>query len=370
VKPVTAAFLAAVPRSHDVVFRCDVLLGGQTIATDLPVEAGDVVLDRRAAIRGSATFVVPGLEWVPTGATSPLAPAGQEARIWAGIAQAGGPTDELVSLGVFRIDETGAADDGDVTSQVDAPDRAAAVVDASILAPHHVPEGTNYATAIRDLIAGGVSGLTYRFTPTAFVVPPGGLTWVEGDDRWQRAVEMAAACGMELFFDGDGVCVLQPEPTLTGDPVAELAEGTDGILVTAQRRWSRRGRKNGVLVVVENSSLPVPLRVLVVDDAPGSVTQWDGQFGNTVELIRTSLPSDVTQATEMARARLASLVGIVTQMEGAAVPHFALEPSDVVRVRRVALGIDEVNILESVRLPLDPEGTMAFTTRARQVVAA
>jgi hypothetical protein len=373
VKAVSAAFVEAVSRPHDVVFRADVTLGGVSQIVGLPLEpGGSVTQDRRQAMRGSATFIVPGLKHVPLTVHDNLAPIGQEVRIWAGIRRVTGAVDEMVSLGIFRLDETNSSDTGDVTSQVQAPDRSAAVSDADLIRPYPIAAGTNMATAIQAFIAAGVPGLQYQFSPTSFVTPP--LVFVEGDDRWLKAIDMAASIGMELFFNGDGVCVMQPEPTLLGPPDAELIEGESGILMTIDRGMSRRGRVNGVLVLVESSSLAAPLRSLAVDNDPASVTYWGtdenpAAFGHVTATERTNLPTNQGQADTMAEGLLRARIGIVTSGRGSAVPNFAIEPSDRVRLRASRLGLDETAILDQVVMPLDPLGAMTFETRARQVTA-
>src|SRR5688572_33217417 len=93
-RPVSAAYQAAIRESHRAVVKVEVLdngevVSGGTITADpAAVTGGSVTLDSRAASRGrfDLTLVDDGsLGLVPTEAVSMLAPYGNEVRISRGL---------------------------------------------------------------------------------------------------------------------------------------------------------------------------------------------------------------------------------------------------------------------------------------------
>lgn len=363
VRPVSAAFLDAVTRSHTLAIRADLLLGGVTAIQGLPINAGSVTLDRTAAIRGTCNVTIAAPELVPATAFDPLTPFGAELQLWRGVQLSTGP--ELASLGIFGIQDL-TTDAAGSSMQISGLDRAQRVVDAAFEGTEIVAAGTNYGAAIQDLIAAGVPGLTYRFDATDEVTPL--LVYTpDSDGRWAAAQAMAATIGFDLNFDGDGALVFAAVPDPTATPVATLTDGPGGVIVTATKKWDRAPAYNAVVAVSSNPGTPVSAVARDLD--PTSPTYYFGPFGR--KPLQYSAPfTTVTQAQNAANAKLRSLLGVTQSLDLAIVPNPAYEPGDILGVQRLKLAVNEVDVLDSLTISLDAtSGAMTAGVRARQIAA-
>jgi len=181
-RPVTPEFLAAVTTSHEVATRIEVLDDGDVTLTLDTVTDGGVTLDQAAATRGRLDCTIIDPDLVPGDPTAALAPYGNELRVYRGVMfyetsvtdGAGGtgqewpvtlidggdpappevtvtrtPAPELVSLGIFRIDETTVTDGPNgLETRCAGMDRSVRMIDARFEEPYTVAGGTNVATAI------------------------------------------------------------------------------------------------------------------------------------------------------------------------------------------------------------------------------
>lgn len=361
--------MAEVLGSHTATCRVEVLRAGEVVLTADTIAAGSVTLDQTAASRGrvDVTFVDNGtLGVIPEHAGDPLAPYGNELRVWRGVIYASG-TSEMVSLGIFRIDDVSIQDAGDsLTIQVAGLDRSASLIDARFETPIEVVDGTNYAQAISDVLDLEATPFEGNFATTSLTAPH--LIAEEGSDRWAFAQQMAASIGMSLYFDGDGVLQLQPVTQLSDNPVWALSEGEDGLLLSGSRRWTRQGAFNRVIATGENAGAGAPVRGVATDDAPTSPTYYGGPFGRVPRFYASSLITTDDQAADAAAGILARELGTTQTVDFGAVVNPALEPDDLVTIRRPRLGIDEQHIIDAITIPLSATETMTGRTRATTVV--
>lgn len=361
-RTVTEPFLAALTRSHTLAVRADLLYGGQLV-DELQVTAGSVTLDRTAEIRGRCDLTIDGTGLIPSSPFDPVTPFGAEIQVFRGVELSTGP--ELVSLGVFGVQDI-KTEGG--TIALSGLDRAQAVKDAELESTYVVPAGTNYATAIQSLIDAGVPGLTYRFADITETTPL--LVFADDTDggRWAAALQMATSVGCDLYFDGDGRCVLEPVPDPRSDAVATLADGDGGIIVTAAKAWSRTAAYNAVIAYSSNpAATGPPARAVVRDIDPTSPTYYYGPFGRKPRRYASPLITTTSQAQSAADAMLRQVLGVAQSLDLSAVPNPALEPGDIIRVTRSTLDVDELDVLDSLTIPLDLAGTMTAGVRARQV---
>jgi hypothetical protein len=367
VRAVTAAFDTAVRDSHTTAIEA-VVIDGDGNETPIDVVDGTVTLDQTAAVRGRCdiTIVDDGtLDLVPDSASSLLAPYGNEIRLARGVTYPDGTT-ELVSLGVFRIQDAEITDAaGGMEIRVAGLDRAQRVIDARFEEPYNVAAGTNYATAILDVIQAAYPDVEYDLTTTALTTPA--LIAEEGGDRWQFAQDMATAIAMRLYFDGDGV--LRLVPSVLSESVAEIVEGEGGVLVEAGRRWTREGTFNRVIATGENTTETAPARGVATDDNPLSPTYYFGRFGKVPRFFPSPFITTDAQAESAAQKILDDELGTSEQVSfgSLVLPH--LEPGDTVRVTRARAGIDEEHIVDAIAVPLGPTGVLSGQTRARQVLS-
>lgn len=401
-RDVTPEFLAAVAGSHQVATRVEVLNDGEVTRT-VDAIAGGVTLDQTAATRGRVDLTIADPDLVPADPSAALAPYGNELRVYRGVLFPFGggveeladpgpggqawpitlwgtegegddpaptptlvaiSTVELVSLGIFRIDETTVTDNGDqLEIRVAGMDRSARMIDARFEEPYTIAAGTNYATAIEDVLKAGWPEITVDITPTTLTTPL--LIGEEGGDRWKFAQEMAAALGHSLYFDGDGVAVTRPVASPSGIPTVTLAEGPGGVLLSAGRRWNRQGTYNRVIATGENPAEgAVPARGVATDDRPSSPTYYYGSYGKVPRFYASQFITTDEQAADAAQAILNRELGTTQTVDFGMLVNPALEPDDLVTIIRARAGIDEAHLIDSITIPLAADQAMTGATRA------
>jgi hypothetical protein len=365
VRPVSTRFTETTGQSHQVATLVEVLESGLVIAGVTTVVDGSVTLDQTAATRGRLDLGILDdgtLDLVPTDAASLLAPYGNELQIHRGILFPDGVT-ELVSLGVFRIDDTQVDDTADsLAVRIAGLDRSARIIDARFEEPYQIAQGTNYTTAIRETLQAAWPDIPLDLTATTRTTPQ--LIAEEGDDRWAFCQDMAAALGMALYFDGDGTAVTRPVAAIGGTPAATLAEGEGGVLIQASRRWTRQGSYNRVIATGENTGEAAPARGVATDDNPLSPTYYYGPFGKVPRFYSSQFITTDDQASDAAAGFLSRELGTTQSVDFGAFVNPALEPDDIVRVTRARAGINEDHIIDSLTIPLAVDGTMTGQTRA------
>lgn len=360
----SARLLAALQRSHTVATRADVLFDRVVIATGLPLVSGSITYDRNAAVLASGTAVFAETD-VSLGPSDPLTPFGYEVQIWAGASFP--DADDIVSMGVFPIQQTQVAGIG-LSTTVTLLDRAQLVIDARFEDDYAIAAGTNYADAIEALITDGVNDLEYVFTSTTFTTPL--LVFDSQSDRWEAAQSMARSIGCELFFDGLGRCVLQPEPdVVTITASIDVVEGEGGVLVDAALALDRAPAFNKVIAFSENASTGDQYRGEATDSDPSSPTYYLGPFGKKPHFFGSPFLTSNAQCDTAAAAILASNLGVARSLNFDLVPNPVVEPSDGVLLTRTALDINEIQLIDKYTFGLGAAGTMRCDTRAKQVVS-
>lgn len=360
-RPVTPGFLAALTQSHTVATRVEVLDSGVVTVTLDSVIDGSVTLDQTAATRGRVDLSIVDPELVPDDPSDALAPFGNEVRVYRGI------PGTLVSLGIFRIDEANVTDQADgLTIAVTGMDRSVRLIDAKFEEPYIVSAGTNVVNAIETMVGQADGTIVVNLEPTAAVMPL--IVYEEGGDRWKALQDMATSIGRSLYFDGDGE--LTGNPVSSGaNPVAAIAEGAGGTMLSAGRRFARSGAHNRYIVTGENAAEgSAPARGVATDDNPLSPTYYFGAFGRVPAFVTSQLVTTDAQAVDMAQGLLARELGVTDQINFGAFVNPALEPDDVVTVTRERLGVNEDHIIDSLTIPLSAAGTMTGQTRASQVI--
>lgn len=352
------SFARIIARSHQIATRVDVLFDRAVVTEGVAVVDGTISYDRTAARLARLDCTIADPLRVPTSTTDQLTPYGYELRVWRGI------PGELLPLGTFPIQRSAIDAIGRVT-YVSALDRSQLVSDARFEDDYQIAAGTNYATAIEDLIDDGVTGLEYLFPSVTFTTPL--LTFSAQEDRWDAAQRMARAIGHEILFDGLGRCVMRPEPTFDTEPVATIADGSN--LVSAGMSLDRAEAYNRVIAFSTNASTGDQYRGVATDDDPQSPTYYSGPFGKKPRFYYSEFIASDAQAESAAAAILAANLGVAKSFDFSAVPDPRLECSDVVRITNSALGVDDLHIIDSLTIGLGPEEVMSGTSRAQEGVA-
>lgn len=378
---VSEAFLAALRQNHTAIARVDLLRSGDVIESNIPVLTGDVNADSQALIRRRCDISLPGTEEVLAllpqefPSNGGLWPLGNELKLYSGIRYPDG-TEEMASMGVFRISRPVAneASLGERVVTVSGYDRSRSVSRAKFTHPYVITQGTNYSIAIKNLVQSRLPWLAddqFLFMDTNYTTPE--LVFVMDDDPWDMAVKMAESLGAELFFDGDGNCVMRPEPDPAFTPSSfDYIAGEDATISTVTRDLDDEQAYNGVIVTGENSDLPAPVRAEAWDINPDSPTYFDpdypeaSQYGAVPYFISSQYITTQGQAQDAADANLLRVMGIIEKIEFSAINNPAHEAGDVISVGRPELNVSGVYILDSVRMGLGPEASMSGTTRKRR----
>ena len=228
------------------------------------------------------------------------------------------------SLGIFLIEDVDVVNDANgVTLVGTLKDRAQWVARRTFLAPYSTDGVSTTDKVITDIllaVAGMSSILPFliSFTPT-FNVPPV-TTYNVGDDPWQAVSNLAAACGYEIFFNYDGVCVFCPIP----DPAAQSScitytEGTSSGPTTIKRVISNSAIPNVICVISQGSGVPAPVQVFWWESDPTSPAFYAAvPSGNFTVPVTTLPPPDPTSIypTNM-RVVTTTVIGAGTQLQQA-----------------------------------------------------
>jgi len=350
------------------VVLADAQRGGDTLATDLPVMSGSTItVDQTAAVRRTCrvTLQVEDTALVPKTAADPLAPFGSELVIRSGFELPDG-TIETVPVGVFRIEDTQSTSSGKI--EIAGSDRSIVVAAARFEEPYTIASGTNVITAIESLINSRMIGLTYQATTSALTVP---LTvYEEGDrsgDPWTNARDLAAAAGLEVFFDADGTVVIRPVPDPTVDPVVWMfTPGESSLVIETSDRFNSRDVRNVAVASGEGTEISPPVRATAEITDPDNPIYPAGPFGRRPVFFVSQLITDVTQAQQAADGLLLRSAGGSEIAEFSAAPHPALDGGDVVQLQDPLLAIDTYTVLD--RFQFDPvlHSPIQFTTTARR----
>lgn len=369
--PASPAFFAALTKSHVVTSRVEVLDRGVVVA-NLLVTDGSAKMDESAACRRSLSCTLADATGTLTPATlnDLLAPAGNELRVWRGIA--GLSVTEEVPLGVFGIADVDVDAEivGGVRISISAHDRAKKVSEASLDTTYVVAGGTNYSTAIQALLRSRMSDATFLFEDTSIVTPASGLVFNVGDDPWKAASGMAQAIGCELFFDALGRCVMRTVPDPDTAPVVwTYAEGEGAMILGAKKKLSREHTFNGVIATGEGSGITnqaaAPVSATVWDDNVFSPTYYLGKFGKKPRRYSSPYITTPAQALSAARAILRQSLGLAEDVSFTAVVNAAHEPGDVVSIVVSKARVNSRYVMSSFAVPLTHSSAMSATTRKR-----
>jgi len=353
---VSDRFLATLAEGHDPITLVQLFRTDGVVET-LPITGGSVPVDRGSTVRRTCSVTSADTSLIPRTPTDKLAVYGAQLRISRGIAYSDG-TQEMASLGVFRVDEvSGDVDDGPVT--ISGKSLEQVIADDKFTAPYRA-SGTA-VTAITALIVRSIpdAAVVNRATDAAI----GARTYDTRGDPWTAVTECAAAIGAECYADADGVFVIAELPDLlTATPVWTVAAGEGGVYVSANRGTSADGVFNGVYASGENTEANVaPVHSLVVDTDAGSPTYWSGPFGHRPTFYSSATLITTVMCTNAATLKLRAAVAPNSTADISSLPNPALEPGDVIRVVYED-GSKELHQVASFTVPLDAGGSFAMQT--------
>lgn len=230
-----------------------------------------------------------------------------------------------------------------------------------------IPAGTNYATAIRDMIANRLPGTTFNFATTEHTTPKLIFGTQQGSDPWQDAQDLAAAIGYELFFDAAGVCTLRqiPDPA-AADPVWEFTDESNPTITALTRTLSDVTTFNKVIVQGESTGNTAPITATAIDTDESSPTYYLGPYGTVPVYFTSPMITTQQQAQQAADALLLAVKGASESVELSVVPNPALEPGDVVTVTVGDAKIQGTFLINQTTIPLSAASAMTATCYRQQ----
>jgi hypothetical protein len=363
----TATFRDALLNGGRVITKADLYRGDQLLVGGLPVLDGSVNVDVTAAVRRTCPTLVladPTGTLIPGQAGDPMTPYGNEVKLYRGFTTSAG--DEYMPIGVFGLTTTDIAEEDDrLVLTCAGKDRAAAVSAAKLTDVWIVAAGTNVGTAIQALILDGRPGTTFSIQAVADVTPL--LIFDAGTDRWEAAQKLAESVGCTLYFDADGVCVIEEEPTAAAVADFTYAEGAASVIASAGKTYSTEDGSNGAIVFGESTSNSVPVRGEAWDTDPTSPTYYLGPYGKRPVVERSEFVTTTSQAVAMATGLMRKNLGGTETVRFVAAPNPAHEGGDSVLVQRAAAKINEIGLLQQFTIPLTVDGKMPGTVRRRRV---
>jgi Domain of unknown function (DUF5047) len=359
--PVSDRFLAALRGSHSIVITATLYRpSAPTVPVAVQVIGGSLRADTDARIRRQAGLDAAfSLDYPGVPELVRELPFGGQAVLERGIAFADGSV-EKVQLGRFRIDAVNWSEvDGKATFSLS--DRMAQVQDEPFLTPW-APAGLKPSDAAVEAVSQvfGTSIAYHILTDPAS--EPALVDTIYDEDRASAVAALASSAGAEAFFDYLGDFVIRPRPGTGSTPVWTLDAGAQGVLVESSESLDRSSVRNGVAVRGQLAD-GTPVFSLAVDSDASSPTLWGGPFGKVAMIVTLSSVQSQAQADSTATSLLNLRLGLARTLVLRGVPNPALEPGDLIQVVH-ADERSEVQLVNSMALGLDVEGTLELGTRA------
>ena len=370
---ISEKFISTLPHGHRVAARVDLLTQGDII--DLSeqgiITGGSVNVSSTETRRAMDLAAIdPDNLWVPTSADDPLAPAGNELRLWRGIDFQDGSDPELVPIGTFRF----------ITTDAPAPQLSLSGMDRSWVvrgnpfdATVTIASGTNVITAINSILLRAVgsptTALATNFPDLDEVTNT--MTFEAETDPWSVLTDLAANVGHDIYFTPLGTLTMVPVPDpTTGIPIWEFDDsnaenlGLPGL----QLSWDASDAVNRVVAIGENPDNSTVYRGEAKDTDPNSPTRWDGPFGRRTLIIRDEKIASQAQAESRAKAEMLKRLGIPQSLTIPAMVNPAFEVGDIIQVTSEKFGgYQATAIIDSFSVPLRANEGMTIQTRQRLV---
>jgi Domain of unknown function (DUF5047) len=358
-RPASDHFREAVRESHVIAAACTLIFpDGQT--ADVPVEGGQVTIDRTARHRRTGSVQIP---WSlnageDLGLDLRTLPLGGYALVSRGLRFADG-TLELILLGRLRV-ESVTWDTLAAAASLELADRMAQVADEPFTTPYaaagQLP--ADAAIAIVEAVFGDAIGYSAPFAPPDAM----GDTIYTGQ-RTDALSALEQSYGAETYFDADGDFVFAEKPGDDEAVVWDVDAGAAGVMVNANENLDRTGIYNGVLVTGQPAADAPPITALATFDEPGSPIAWGGPFGKVALLVDGASVTTPEQAAATAQSLLRLRLKQTRSLTLTAAPNPALEAGDTIRVA-FPDGRDETHLVDAVTTSLRTDAQQILTRTA------
>lgn len=362
--PFSATYNLTITRPHERSTRVRVFHGPTEVTPSggVPIVDGTITASLSSRVTRTLELQVP-TEFFPHNADDLLSPYRATLLVESGIRYLDGSS-ELFPLFKGRVYEASLAGDGAVTLRAD--DLAADVLAYRFERPFVVQPGYSVFDMIELLINDAIDSPTFGTYDVVDAITPTFLAWDE--DRGQALDDLAAAVGARWYTLGDGSFVVRKYDYGDVTPLINLFDaegdlaGGQGILISATKTITRDATANVIVVNSERTDGSTPIRVVRRDFASTSPTQFGGLFGKVCQVLRPQTPLTVAEADRMALRQLTASLALTEQWDLTTPTIHPLEPGDAVRIRY--RGVEAVQVIDSMRIPLTTQGSMSIRTRS------
>jgi Domain of unknown function (DUF5047) len=355
--------------------RASVSLAGRTIASDLPIAAGNEEFDGSIRVPERVQIKIPrvldGVDMIPTSATHPLAPYGQRLHVSIGIGVSGGVT-EWLNRGEFLTQEVSLDGDAVAVTAVGL----LALVDEARLVQSFQPSGT-FVTALRQLVEPAVTIIVDPAVLALDRTVPAGLN--EDEDRIGALYSLLDAWPASAQITPGGWLAVKPAGHHETGGFVQLRNFIDSggaarnyaNILEVGGSLSRDGLANVVVArgmdVVTGTG---QYMAAAYDKTPGSPTSLLGPFNPLPVPIYYFSPllASAQQCQDAAVAMLRRKAGLTAQkIQVNCVPDPRMVGNDLITyvpTRSVGDGYDIPAVVERMTLPYTSDsGPMILTLR-------
>jgi len=371
--PASAALKAAILTDHIVIAKAEIWSSDQKLTT-LNIDSGSVSINAKNSTRRNCSVKLvtdrTTANLVPKSDFDYLSPYGNELRLFRGVQFKDGTT-EYVPLGVFVMTTVDISDTNEgVSISIQGEDRSIIVSRAKWLEPYQMAS-TTLEAAILAMLKTRYADVQTSFPTTNITIGQIVLGNDQDNDPWKDAVQLCELVGYDLYFNADGVVVMNQFPTLDGSVVVKKFSETDGTTITSLNRTiSTKETYNGIIYIVEGTQVASPIRVTIWDEDSTSPTYRFGAFGQVPKVVKTNLVSTVNQATTAAKLLLNTYIGAQETIRFDGIVDPTLEAQDVVYVKSIGSYVDRLVIIDSITIPLSPNEVMTADARIVRVISA
>lgn len=371
--PVSAKWFPAIQAEASVVVtRVDVLEPSGVISKTLYPESGSVDIDSSRAVRRQLQMSF-GCELNDLSVSSAgdlLDPRSRrELQVWRGLQYADGAT-ELVPLGTFGLAKPGlskVAETGGIAVAITGNDRSRRLARALWTNRFPITDYPTVPVAVARIAANRLPWLRVSCYPSTVVVPPIWLGIDPGSSTpWDDIQTIVQAAGQEALIDPMGTLITRPisDPSTTGATTSFIA-GPKNTLHTVSRSLDDDQTFNGVILVGEGSSIPIPLRSEAWDTNPSSLT-YRPTYGDAPYFATTNIAPSQAALDFACRGMLLKMTGLTEQVDGEVTPDPSLDAGDVVQIEEPETGITGLFVIDALTVPLGVEDPMQIQLRDRR----
>jgi hypothetical protein len=369
--PVSATFKETVRKSHVIKTKIEIYdTANGTILSEAQPISGSITIDNRRSVRRMCTleFIDKDGTLVPTNnRSSVLLPYNREIKIYRGVVYSDG-TEELVPLGVFIVTAVEISDSSQgVKISVTGSDRSLRLIRAKFTNHEfYIADGTAKETAIEDM-------LRYRYPTIQVLFPATNQTTTllyptldQSSDPWRESLKIAESAGMDLYFDENGICRMRPIPDPDfGTPVMTYEDGSESVLTQLSRNLNTEETYNGIIYTGEGTNLSIGVIGEAWDENPSSPT-YRYTYGETPKFMSSPTVLTTAEAQSAATAELRKVIGATEMISWDQLVNPAHDVYDLVKVVRSESGVDATLMLDSLTIPLEPQGVMNAVGRSRR----